>query len=195
MSTSLKTDVLVPVGEFLAWQPDDGRRYELVDGQPIAMAPAGIVHGALQARLAALISSHLDRAHPGCSVVVTPGVSPHMLSAHNFRIPDLGVTCSPILPGQLTLPEPVLLIEILSPGNQARTWSNVWAYTSIASWREILVLHSSRMLAELLRHQPDGLAGGTGAGFGWPTSTGEHRFSVRNDRSLCAHRSRQLKIT
>jgi hypothetical protein len=50
-----------------------------------------------------------------------------LLSAHNVRVPDLGVTCSPLLFGQATLPEPVLLIEILSPSNQAKTWSNVRA--------------------------------------------------------------------
>jgi Uma2 family endonuclease len=53
----------------------------------------------------------------------------------------------------------VLLVEILSPGNQAKTWSNVWAYTSIPSVQEILVLHRTRIEAELLRRRPEG---------GWP---------------------------
>jgi hypothetical protein len=43
--------------------------------------------------------------------------------------------------------DPVPLIEIQSPGNQAQTWSNVWAYTSITSVMEILVLHSMRVTA------------------------------------------------
>jgi hypothetical protein len=56
-----------------------------------------------------------------------------LLSAHNVRAPNLGVACSPLLPEQATLTDPVLLIEILSPSNQAKTWSNVRA---IGEWPE-----------------------------------------------------------
>ncbi len=54
---------------------------------------------------------------------------------------------------------PVLLVEILSPSNQAETWSNVWTYTTIPSVQEILVLRSASIGAELLRREADG---------GWP---------------------------
>ena len=89
-------------------------------------------------------------------MLANPGVVPHLLSAHNVRVPDLAVTCSPLQLGQATLPDPVLLIEVLSASNQAQTWSNVRAYTSIPSVREILVLHSSRVGAEMLRREADG---------------------------------------
>ena len=65
------------------------------------------------------------------------------------------MTCSPLAVGQVTLPDPVLVIEILS-SNQAKTWTNVWAYTSILSVREILVLRADRIAAELLRRSPQG---------------------------------------
>jgi Uma2 family endonuclease len=78
------------------------------------------------------------------------------VSEHNGRIPDLAVTRSPLVVGQAMLPDPVLLIEILSPSNQAKTWTNVWAYTSIPSVREILVLRADRIAAELLRRSPQG---------------------------------------
>src|SRR5271168_1194721 len=108
-----KIPVRMTVCEFLKWDSDDGLRYELVDGEPRAMAPAGTIHGFLQGRLATLINGHLDRSKRPCSLVVAPGVIPQIMSAHNVRVPDLGVTCSPLLPGQATLPDPVLLIEIL----------------------------------------------------------------------------------
>ncbi len=95
MSASLKLPVRMSVQDFLAWEPGDGRPYELVDGQPRAMAPEGTIYGLLQARLAARLTAHLDRTQPSCSAVVAPGVVPHLLSAHNVRIPDLGVTCAP----------------------------------------------------------------------------------------------------
>jgi Uma2 family endonuclease len=118
--------------------------------------------------LGSLIRNHLREHGSTCQALANPGVTPHLLSAHNIRIPDLGVTCSPITPGQATLPDPVLLVEILSPSNQAETWSNVWAYTSIPSGQEILVLHSTRVQAELLRRnaqsawpaEPEQITGG-----------------------------------
>ena len=62
----------------------------------------------------------------------------------------------PDAPGQQTLPDPIVLIEILSPGNASQTWDNVWSYTTIPSVREILVVHSTRRFAELLRRDADG---------------------------------------
>jgi len=159
MSALAKFPIHMSVQEFIHWEPGDGMHYELVDGEPRAMAPAGTVHAFLQNELGRLIGNHLRERNSHCEVLANPGVIPHLLSAHNVRIPDLGVTCSPLAPGQATVPDPVLLIEILSPGNQAKTWSNVWAYTSIPSVQEILVLHSTRMEAEVLRRTVD---------HGWP---------------------------
>jgi len=147
------------VRDFLDWESGDGLRYELVDGEPRAIAPAGAIHGFLQNEMGSVIRNHLLSHRPGCVILANPGIVPHLMSAHNVRVPDLAVTCSGLMPGQATLPDPVLVIEILSPSNHAETWSNVWAYTSIPSVQEILVLHSGRIAAELLRRAEGG---------GWP---------------------------
>ncbi len=144
------------VTDFLNWNPGDGRRYQLVDGEPRLMAPANRTHGTLQSELASLIRNHLRSRGSECDVVSAPGVVPRMLPDHNMRVPDLGVTCTPYDVEQASLPDPVLLVEILSPSNQTDTWANVWAYTSIPSVQEILVLRSDRIEAELLRRLPDG---------------------------------------
>ena len=54
------------------------------------------------------------------------------------------------------LQEPVLLIEILSPSNESETRSNIWAYTTLPSVREILAVRSTRIEAELLVRGADG---------------------------------------
>ncbi|HKM72770.1 MAG TPA: Uma2 family endonuclease [Stellaceae bacterium] len=82
------------VDEFLKWDSDDGRRYELVDGEPRAMAPASTIHGFLQNELGRLVGNHLRDKASGCEVVANPGIVPRLLSEHNIRIPDLAVTCS-----------------------------------------------------------------------------------------------------
>jgi Uma2 family endonuclease len=52
--------------------------------------------------------------------------------------------------------EPILLIEILSPGNEIETWANIWTYTTISTVMEILIVSSIRVEAELLRRHDDG---------------------------------------
>lgn len=145
------------VEEFLAWNPGpDGEIWQLVDGVPEAMAPAKRTHGALQAELASLIRNHLlERASP-CSVVAAPGIVPRVQASHNVRVPDLAVTCFDYTEEEATLSDPVLVVEILSPNNQAETWANVWTYTTIPSVQEILVIRTVGVRAELLRRQPEG---------------------------------------
>ena len=81
---------------------------------------------------------------------------PPRSSETNVRIPDLAVTCSGYDAEESALADPVLLIEILSPSNQAETWANVWAYATIPSVQEILILKTASIGAELLRRNQDG---------------------------------------
>jgi Uma2 family endonuclease len=158
MNTAIRRKVphRMTAEEFIVWAGGDGRRWQLVDGEPRAMAPAAATHGIIQARLAFLINQRLDAGSSPCVVVTEPAISPRVRSRSNLRVPDLAVTCTPIESGQLVLPEPVLIIEILSPTNESETWENVWAYVSIPSVQEILVVRSTTAAAELLRRRDDG---------------------------------------
>lgn len=51
---------LMTVPEFLAWEPGDGRRWQLVDGVAQPMATATLRHNFIQNELALLIGKHLD---------------------------------------------------------------------------------------------------------------------------------------
>lgn len=145
------------VQEFLAWPGDgSGRTFHLVDGELRAMAPASPTHGTIQATVAYLLARHLRDQRSVCRAVTAPGVVPRVRAESNLRIPDVAVTCAPDDPRHRTLPDPILVIEILSPGNEADSWANVWAYTTIPSVREILVLHSTEIAAAVLRRQADG---------------------------------------
>ena len=129
------------------------RAWQLVDGVPVAMAPATETHAALQGEIGRVIGNHLLDTRNHCRLLSQPGVVPRIGAGRNFRIPDLGVTCAPPSRG-LTVADPVLLIEILSPSNEHETRANIWAY-AIPSVQEILAVHSTRVEAELLRRLPD----------------------------------------
>jgi Uma2 family endonuclease len=156
MSEAVKIPVRMSAAEFLGWNPGDGRRWQLVDGEPRAMAPASRAHGAVQSELGRRIGNHLEERGSPCSVITAPGIIPNVRAGFNFRIPDLAVTCSDDETGETAVSGAVLIVEILSPSNQVDTWANVWTYTTIPSVREILVLRTVEVGAELLRRQPDG---------------------------------------
>ena len=52
MSEAVKIPVHISVGEILAWNPGGKATWQLVDGVPMAMAPASTVHGKILGRLA-----------------------------------------------------------------------------------------------------------------------------------------------
>ncbi len=158
MVAALKIPDRMTVAEFLAWDAPGGDRWQLVDGEPQAMAPANRTHNGILGELGRLIGNHLLARGDPCSVVPTPGVVPRVRADSNYRIPDLAVTCSDYQEEEeeYDVTAPVFLVEILSPSNRADIWTNVWAYTTMPSVQEILVVHSTRVGAELLRRNPDG---------------------------------------
>ena len=144
------------VAEFLDWEGDEtDRKFELVDGEPRAMAPASGTHGLIEANHHGYPRQSPAR-HDRCHVAAEPGIVPRVRSSANMRVPDLAVNCVPDESGQRALPDPILIIEILSPSNEAETRENVWAYTTIPSVREILLVRSTDIGAELFRRQDDG---------------------------------------
>src|SRR5262249_53239814 len=100
---------------FLARDPRDPSvcTCQLIDGEPVAMAPGSDAHGAIQSELGALLRNHLFDKGSQCRVVVEPGIVPRVRADWNYRVPDLGVSCAPPS-NHLMLPEQVLLVEILS---------------------------------------------------------------------------------
>lgn len=162
-NTKRKLPATMTADEFLAWSGDGtGVSYELVDGELRAMSPASTTHGAIQSAIARHIGNHLDVPGNPCRVVAEPAISLRVRANINVRVPDLGVSCAPDAPGQVYLPDPILLIEIISPGNKQDTLDNVWAYATVPTVREILLVQSTRIEAELLRRGKDG---------SWPPSS------------------------
>jgi Uma2 family endonuclease len=162
MSSVLKPPAEMSLSEFLAWDAPSGVRWQLVDGEPVAMARASRAHGAPELELGGLIRDHLAAQGDQCTVVAAPGIIPRVRAGENFRIPELAVTCTRYEAEEYDVSDPVLIVEILSPSNRSETWRNVWSYTTIPGLREILILSSTAIRVELLRRGGDG---------NWPAAT------------------------
>ena len=111
MSVLSKLPIRMTVTEFFAWTPPSAQLWQLVDGEPQAMAPANHTHGAIQGELARLIGNALGEPGNPCHVVIAPGVIPRVQSETNVRIPDLAVTCSGYDAEESALADPVLLLD------------------------------------------------------------------------------------
>jgi Uma2 family endonuclease len=156
MSAVVQLPAYMTVDEFLAWHPEDGRAWQLIDGEPQAMAPASEPHALIQAEAAALLRNHLVAIGSPCAVAVAAGVRPRVRASTNIRIPDLAVRCGlPAADAKLT-DAPILAIEILAPSNERETWESVWSYATVPSLQEVLVIRQATIRVDVLRRRPDG---------------------------------------
>ena len=94
--------------------PDDGRKYELVDGEAKEV-PTSLKHDVIGMRLAFSLMPHLsDKAY------LTGAQAGYRMASGNIRVPDVGVILKQNLPDG-KLPDgfgdraPDLAIEIVSP--------------------------------------------------------------------------------
>lgn len=143
--------------EFLAWPGDGtGRTFQLVDGGIRPVSPASSTHGLIQSNLAYLLGAAQRAAALPILIMTEGAIIPGMYALTNVRVPDVVVTAAPNERGQQTVPDPILIIEIISPGNQDDTRDNIRAYATLPSVRAMAVLHSARLLAEVHYRGADG---------------------------------------
>jgi Uma2 family endonuclease len=148
---------LMTIDDFIAWPGDGtGRQYDLVEGQLRAHAVPSDLHATMHARLATILTNHLDAHLPFCRVAIGGGIKPRIRADWNFRIPDLTVTCAKNAKGQHDVPDPVVIIELLSPSNEAETWDNVRNYATVPSISDIVIIDTQRMHADVLTRDDKG---------------------------------------
>jgi len=97
--------------EFLVWELRQECRYEWDGVQPVAMVGGTARHSELACRVNDALRAAL-RGGP-CQVFRS---DMRVRTERNTRIryPDLVVTCSPVLPDDQVVPDPVLIFEVLS---------------------------------------------------------------------------------
>lgn len=108
--------------EELMALPNDGHKYELVEGE-LVMSPAGFRHGDISVRLTARLMNVVVPA--GLGVVLDSSTGFKMQNG-NLLSPDVSFVARERLRGMKSLPEgffqgaPDLAVEVLSPGASKR---------------------------------------------------------------------------
>ena len=142
MNVSLVPDVRMNVEEFLAWselhpEPED-QRYELVDGEVVAVARAETV-GHCRAKGAAGFTLHdAVRAAGLPCVVLFKGIGV-AISDRTVRLPDVVVLRGPVTNWDATVvEEPLIIVEVVSTESEASD-AKLMDYLSAASIRHYLI--------------------------------------------------------
>src|SRR5215470_16262917 len=140
-NTLRKPPPSMTVAEFLDWPGDGtGRKCELIDGEVRVMSPGSAVHAVIQANMTYELRRHFVERKIRCRVGTEVGVITRE-APNTVRVADVGVTRAPLPAGQRAWPEPLLLIEVLSPSNASETWESVWYYRTVPSVQEVAVIH------------------------------------------------------
>ncbi|NJO56528.1 MAG: Uma2 family endonuclease [Rhodospirillales bacterium] len=163
MTAARRQDAQVPamtVEAFLDWPGDGtGRKFELVDGVPRAMAPASMDHGVIRGNVVTAFNNHFRGADMRCRAATEGPVVPPFKSRINAWAPDVVVTCTPPSTSRVA-DEPLLIVKLLSPSNEDETWACIRALAGLRSLQEIVAVWSTRVEAEVYRRTPAG---------DWPT--------------------------
>jgi Uma2 family endonuclease len=132
---------LMTVAEFLDWDDGTDTRYELIDGRPVAMAPAAPNHSIIASKIAGALENGLK---PPCYASIEVGVRRPDRN-DTFYEADIVVSCSPWQRGMATVPDPVVVIEVLSPSTiEHDRGRKAYDYSQIDSVREIVLVSSEQ---------------------------------------------------
>jgi Uma2 family endonuclease len=133
------------VTEFLAWwesvSGDD--RFELVDGQVVAMGRDRASHNRAKMRAVTCLAAAIRDAGIDCEAFID-GIG---VSAGQFthRLPDAVVHCGRIDPDTLILDNPVIAVEIVSPASEERdVHAKLHDYFAISSMEHYLIVYDDR---------------------------------------------------
>ena len=134
--------------QFLAWSAKQDEAHELVNGRPrplwprdpiTGMAGGTVAHHVIQANCLTAIRA---RRPSGCLVAADARVA---LKDGSSRIPDVTLFCGRAQRGDLNAPDPVLLVEVLSPSTaDYDRGEKLDAYKDTASVRELWLVDSER---------------------------------------------------
>jgi Uma2 family endonuclease len=138
---------------WTATQPQ--RRFERIDGHVVAMAPKGVVHAEVKATIWAAFRDALAAANLPCRAL-PDGVT--VASGDSDYEPDAIINCGPIDDNDIAAPNPVVVVEVLSPSTQATdTGEKLDGYFAVPSIDHYLIVHPVRRRVIHHRRIRDGI--------------------------------------
>jgi Uma2 family endonuclease len=136
---------LMTVAEFFEWDDGTDTRYELVYGQPMAMAPPLEAHGTIVANIIAAVHRRLK---PPCRVASEIGMRPPEWNDRFYQA-DVAVTRDPPVARARSMPNPVAVFEVLSPSTSERDLEiKLPDYQEMPSMQDIVIVSARQRRVE-----------------------------------------------
>lgn len=163
-ATEIKTEQPIWTDEAFMALPQDGHRYEIINGELIEMGNSGALHGYVSSNLMILLGAYIRTHKLG---VMFDSSTAFKMKNGNKRSLDISFFAKERLQGLTQLPTgflegaPDLAIEILSPGNTVEEMHNklveyfengtrlAWIIHPIETY--ILVYHSAQEPTRLVK--------------------------------------------
>ena len=103
--------------QFMRWQQDRAGRYELYGGRAVRMQAERNIHSIVKANVRDAFAVRLREAGVDC-MALADGPTVAIDEAHGF-VPDASVQCGPIDLDSVYNEDPVVVVEVISPGSRA----------------------------------------------------------------------------
>jgi len=128
------------VDDFLTWAEGRDGRWELQDGELVAMSPERLAHLETKAQILIALREAIRRAKAPCHAI--PDGATVRIAARTAFEPDALVYCGPRLAGDaIEIPNPMIVVEVLSPATAARDHGvKLEGYFSLPSVMHYLIL-------------------------------------------------------
>ena len=132
------------VDGFLAWAEGQDGRWELRDGKPVMMSPERALHALIKLSAQIALREGVRRAGLPCRVF--PDGMTVRITARSAFEPDALVVCPPPTDlNTLEIPNPLIIVEVLSPSTAADDHGvKLEGYFSLGSVNHYLILDPDR---------------------------------------------------
>ncbi len=138
------------VEEYLEWESQQEVRHEYVNGDLFAMTSGTIPHNDISLNLYTAVRPHLRSR--GCRINVSD-VKVQVSPTSPYYYPDIVVSCDPYdLNARKFIQHPKLIVEVLSPGTEARDRGEKFTnYQKMPSLQEYVLIDSEKVAVECYR--------------------------------------------
>ena len=137
-------NIKMTVDEYLLWAEHRPGRYELVNGQVLAMAPERVRHVQTKGAVYVALLAAIQTAGRPCEAF-PDGMAIRIDPTTAFE-PDALVRCGPPLDGNMIeVPDPLIVVEVLSPSTRGYdTGAKLTGYFLVPSLRHYLIIDAER---------------------------------------------------
>jgi Uma2 family endonuclease len=143
---------LMSLVEFLAWERDQPEKHEYAGGVITMMTGASLAHATITMNVAFALRQALRGT--GCRPFVNDA---KVIASDSVRYPDIVVTCQPVTGIDDIVPEPIVVIEVISPSTEREDRGRKkFDYFATPSIRQYAIIEQDERLIDLYTRTGEG---------------------------------------